>query len=218
MPVLRILHGTGNLRDLLPLAEHPAVDAIEADIWTRGDQLVAHEHRPLGPLSLALGRDGVHRVSHDPIDLSAILEAIGCAGPRTQVVLNLRSRVADPAPDLARELLALPDRSHMTVRCAAWPIVDRLRAWVPHLDALYSIGYEPQVRRYVYEANASTLPRRPIAIRESLLHSAEEVHALRRYAGTVAAWTVDDVDRAQELAEWGVDAVVSNQVTVLNAL
>jgi len=217
-PVTRILHRAGNLRDLLPLAEHPAVDAIEADIWVRGDRLVAHHDRPLQPLPFTLGRGGIRRGAPDLVDLGEILEAVGALVPHTQVVLDLRSWIADPAPDLARALLALPNRDHLVVSCEAWAIADRLRAWVPDLRVAYSVRYEPQLRRYVHEANTLQLPPRPIAIRHSLLHSAEDVRALRRHAGTIAAWTVDDVDRALDLAEWGVDAIVSNDLTVLNAL
>jgi hypothetical protein len=134
------------------------------------------------------------------------------------VVLDLRSWFADPAPDLARELLRLPSRDHLIVSCEAWAIADRLLAWVPDLRVSYSVRYEPQLRRYMHEANILDGPPRAIAIRHTLLHTAEEVHAIKRRAGTIAAWTVDDVDRALELAEWGVDAIVSNNVTVLNAL
>lgn len=218
MPILRVLHRAGNLRDLLPLAEHPAVDAIEADIWVRGDRLVAHHDRPLGPLPFTIGRGGLHREPSDPVDLEEILEAVGDLDPHTQLVLDLRSWIADPAPDLARELLKLPDRDHVIVSCEAWPIADRLRAWIPDLRVSYSVRSEPQLRRYMHEANTTETAPRPIAIRHTLLHSAEEVHALRRHAGTIAAWTVDDVDRALDLLEWGVDAIVSNDVTVLNAL
>lgn len=218
MPVLRILHRAGNLRDLLPLATHPAVDAIEADIWVRGERLVAHHDRPLGPLPLTLGRGGIHREAADLVDLVEILEAVGDAHPHTELVLDLRSWLADPAPDLARALLALPQRDHLIVSCEAWSIADRLRAWVPDLRVAYSVRFEPQLRRYMHEANTVDGPPRPIAIRHTLLHTAEEVRAIKRHAGTIAAWTVDDVDRALELTEWGVDAIVSNDITVLNAL
>lgn len=218
MSVFRILHGAGNIRDLLPLASHPAVDAIEADIWVRGETLVAHHDRPLGPLPFTLGRKGVHREGNDPVCLDEILQAIGAPTPHAQVLLDLRSWLADPAPDLARELLALDNVDHLAVSCEAWAVADRLRAWIPDLRVAYSVRYEPQFRRYMLEANLEDLPQRPVAIRHTLLHSAEEVRSLKERAGSVTAWTVDDVDRALELTEWGVTGIVSNDVTVLNAL
>ena len=207
------------MRDLLPLAAHPAVDAIEADVWVRGDRLVAHHDRPLGPLPFTIGRGGFHRETKDPVYLAEILEAVGHRQPHTQLVLDLRSWIADPAPDLARALLRLPDRDHVVVSCEAWTNADRLRAWIPDLHVARSVRYEPQLRRYMLEANTTAAgATRPVAIRHTLLHSAEEVRAIRRHAGRVAVWTVDDVDRALDLAEWGVDAIVSNEITVLNAL
>jgi hypothetical protein len=57
-----------------------------------------------------------------------------------------------------------------------------------------------------------------VAIRHSLLLDAPTVEALREHTPRIAAWTVDDVDRAIDLASWGVDEVVSNRLHVLNAL
>lgn len=218
MPVVRILHRGGNLPDLLPLATHPAVDAIEADIWVRGDRIVAHHDRPLGPLPFTIGPGGLHREPRDPVYLPAIIEAVGGTTPHSGLVLDLRSWLADPAPDLARELLQLPSREHLIVSCEVWAVADRLRAWVPDLRVAYSIRSEPQVRRFI----ASGIERRSsdvtVAIRESLLHSAAEVRSLKRYASAVTAWTIDHPDRGLELADWGVDGIVSNHIAVLNAL
>jgi glycerophosphoryl diester phosphodiesterase len=55
-------------------------------------------------------------------------------------------------------------------------------------------------------------------VRHSLLHHAAEVEALRRRSSRVGVWTVDDVDRALELASWGVDEITSNSLSVLAAL
>ena len=218
MPVVRILHRGGNLRDLLPLASHPAIDAIEADIWVRGDHIVAHHDRPLGPLPFTMGPGGLHREPDDRVHLPDILEAVGAADPHSGLVLDLRSWLADPAPDLARELLQLASRSHVIVSCEVWSIADRLRAWVPDLRVAYSIRSEPQLRRFVASGIEGQPESVAVAVRESLLHSAEEVRSLKRYARAVTAWTVDDPDRGLELADWGVDAVVSNHIAVLNAL
>ena len=97
-------------------------------------------------------------------------------------------------------------------------IADRLRAWVPDLRVAYSIRSEAQLRRFVARGIEGGAEPVTVAIRESLLHSSEEVRALKRYARAVTAWTVDDADRGLELAAWGVDGVVSNHVAVLNAL
>ena len=215
MPVTRVLHSAGNYRDLHPLARHPAVDAIEADVWVRAGRLVAHHERPLGAVPLLLHRGGLRRPLGNPVRLSDLLRAVeGCA----ELVLDLRSWFNDPAPDVARELLGSPDLGRVSATCESWPVADRLRAWMPGLRVAYSVRSEGQLRRYIAGRMDGAIGPMAVAVRHSLLRSEREVESLRRRAGHVAAWTVDEVDRAIELAGWGVDAIVSNHLDVLNAV
>src|ERR1700758_5037278 len=111
MPVTRVLHGAGNDRALLALAAHPAVDAIEADVWAYGSTILAHHNRRLGPLPFTIGRGGNAHLG-DAVTLDAILEA---AHGNADVVLDLRQAMpfgGDPAADLARAIDAA-DHSHI---------------------------------------------------------------------------------------------------------
>ncbi len=219
MTVTRILHGAGNagsgdLDRLLALARHPAVDAIEADVWVHGDQLLAHHERPLGPLPWLIGPGGLRRRANT-LRLETILEAT--AG-HTGLVIDLRSWLGDPAPDLARALADEATRSRIRVTCEDWAIADRVRAWLPDIRIGYSVRTEAQLRAYLVGRDAGRLPETAVAVRHTLLHTAEEVALLRERARRVNAWTVDDPDRALQLAAWGVDEITSNLVTVLNTL
>ncbi len=215
MPATRILHRAGNLRELLPVARHPAVDAIEADVWVRGHDLVAHHDRPLGWLPLRLGTRGPRLRHRDPVRLDELLAAVeGIA----ELVLDLRSWFNDPAPAIATQLLALDDCSHVVVTCESWPVAERLIAWMPDLRVQLSLRSERQLRSYVRRRIEGSLPPAGVAVRHRLLGGPAEVAALREHAPTVTAWTVDDLDRAHELVEWGVDAIVSNELTVLDLL
>lgn len=214
MPVTRILHRAGNVPDLLEMAGHPAVDAIEADVWVHGDRLYAHHERPFGPLPFLIGNRGP-RIRRHPVPLEAILEAVE---GRARFVIDLRSWFGDPAPELVRAIAPLADVSHLMLTCEDWTVADRAREWLPGLWVAYSVRSERQLRAYLAARDAGTLRETPVVVRHTLLGSPEAVQALRRRAGYVGAWTVDEVDRAQELSRWGVDAITSNHVTVLNAL
>ena len=133
-------------------------------------------------------------------------------------MLDLRSWFNDPAPDVARELLAAPDHGRVSVTCESWGVADRLQAWMPALRVAYSVRSERQLRRYVAGRMDGAIGPMAVAVRHSLLHSEREVESLRRRAGHVAVWTVDDADRAIELTGWGVDAIVSNHIDVLNTV
>ena len=212
---LRVLHRAGNSRGSLALARRPEVDAIEADVWMRSGRLVANHDRPLGPFPLTVGRGGIRREPRQPVDFAELLAAVD---GHAELLIDLRSWFGDPAPDVARALLPLPDRSHLRVACESWATAERLRAWVPDMTVAYSIRSEADLRRFFVERMAGKLPPAAVAVRHTLLHSALEAESLSRRASWVAAWTVDDAARAQELAGWGVDAIISNEPDVLDAL
>ena len=133
----RILHRAGNVHELLHLTRHPAVDAIEADVWVVRGHLVAHHERPVG--RWLLGAHGL-ACGRDRVPLEVILEAVK---GRSEFIVDLRSWFGDPAPDLARVLTtALDDVSHITVTCESWVVADRLREWIPGLGVAYSIRSE----------------------------------------------------------------------------
>src|SRR5690606_6269232 len=102
--------------------------------------------------------------------------------------------------------------------CESWRIADRLREWLPGLNVAYSIRSARQLRRFVRDVDDGRIEATPVTVRHTLLRTREVLDVLRQRAGYVGAWTVDDVDRALELSSWNVDAVVSNRLSVLNAL
>jgi len=213
-PLLRILHRAGNFHSLLPLARHPAVDAIESDIWIRYGETRAHHGRslPLVPLML----DG-KRIKREPPPLG-VADLLAAMTETSALVLDLRSWFGDPAPDLARVLLPLPDRSRIIVTCESWDLADRVQAWIPGVRVVYSVRTERQLRRYVQARLDGALPQTGVTVRHPLLNDAEVVQSLRRHAGWVGAWTVDEQQRAADLVAWGVDALTSNSLAVLGRL
>lgn len=215
MGVTRILHAAGNYHETLSLAAHPEVDAIEADIWLRSGSVYVNHARPLGPLPYTVSSAGIRRDHLDRVDVAHLLGAVdGCA----QLVLDLRSWVGDPAPDLVRILYPVPDRSHLLVCCESWAIADRLRAWMPDLRVAYSIRTERDLRRYIQGRIEGSLSPTPVTVKHALLRSPRELEALQRWSGNVGVWTVDDHTRARELMDWGAQSVTSNHVEVLAAL
>jgi glycerophosphoryl diester phosphodiesterase len=97
-------------------------------------------------------------------------------------------------------------------------VAERLLTWIPSLRVHLSVRSERQLRAFVRRRLAGELPRVGVAVRHRLLGGPAEVAALREHASSVTAWTVDDLDRARELTAWGVDAVVSNHLAILDGL
>ncbi len=214
MTVTRTLHRAGNRRALPPLTTQP-IDAIEADAWIVRGRVVLQHARPIGALPLALHRRGVYFESTRR-SLDALLDELD---PRLKLVLDVRAWVNDPTPDVFSALARRPaEAATIAFTSETWAIADRLHAWLPDHASAYSIRSELQLRRYIEGRAAGTQGAMPVAIRHTLLHDASDVGALRRFTPRIAAWTVDNVERARALAAWGVDEIVSNRIEVLAAL
>ena len=216
MSVIRVLHDAANQRDQHDRIHHPAVDVIEGDLWVRRGRLLAYHDRPLGPLPFVVGSRGLIR--REPANPPDAEELIGLVESGASLMLDLRSWFRDPAADAARALSGLSDRSRVTISCERWPIADRMRAWLPGIGVAYSIGSKRELRRFIEGRRDGSLTQTPVSVRESLLRSADDVDQLRTLSGSLAVWTVDDVDRALELVALGVDKLISNRLQVLNAI
>ncbi len=215
MSVIRTLHGAGNARPFCAPTSGLPLDAIEADAWVVGGRVVLQHERPLAPLPLALHRRGFRRVPQ-----STTLEKLFAAVDRGHaLVLDVRAWFGDPAPEIFTALASLPaPATSISFTCERWAIADSLRAWLPAHRTAYSIRSELQLRRFVEGRTAGSIPEVPLAVRHTLLHDAGEIAALHRFTPRISAWTVDEVARAQALAAWGVDEIVSNRIEVLAAL
>ena len=215
MTVVRTLHRGGNSRDLFALAADDAVDAIEADAWVIGGRIFAHHERPLPGLKVLVHNRGLRRPRGPAIELDELLEAT--AG-QCVLVLDVRSWWNDSTPELAALLADAPADARIALTFESWGAADRARAWLPAHSVAYSVRSEGQLRRYIEGRTRGAQDAVPLAARHTLLHDRAEVEALRRFTPRIAAWTVDDVGRALDLASWGVDEIVSNEIEVLRTL
>ena len=215
MTVVRTLHGAGNVAVPTALPAEAPVDALEADAWVIRGKFVLQHDRPVGAYPLGVHARGV-RFGARPGSLEALLVA---ASGRA-ITLDVRAWRNDPAPDVFRALDELDASARASVRftCESWGLAERLRAWLPDIPMAYSIRSEAQLRRYIEGRLAEVIPEVGVAVRHSLLRAPGEVEALRRFTPRITVWTVDDLERARELAAWGVDEVVSNRLDVLGGL
>ncbi len=215
MTVVRTLHGAGNVAAPEALAPTAPVDVLEADAWVIRGRLVLQHDRPVSAYPVGLHQRGV-RFRPKPGSLEALL----LAASGRAVSLDMRAWLNDPAPDVFRTLdeLDAPTRGSLRFTCESWGLAERLRAWLPDIPVAYSIRSEAQLRRFIEGRMAGAAPGADITLRHSLLHASGEVEALRRFTPRITVWTVDDLERARELAAWGVDEVVSNRIEVLGGL
>jgi len=230
---VRIAHGFGNsLRRLSRALEGP-VDLVETDVRFQGGKIVVrHERKPLPlPLlvdeksSLKIGREHRCRLVLGRWYIAlvgkplALEEVLARAKDEGGLLLDLKGEYGSREEGLARALAELLGRMHMEEQATFcgqnWPLLEHLRAAAPHLKVHYSIDNNEQL-----EAFQTILEREPIR-GVCLNHSLIERPLIERLKGlgmTIYAWTVDDLQRAQELLELGVDGIISNSLEMLGLL
>ncbi len=203
-----IAHGGGNSAAGVRESLAGGAAVIEVDLWARRGRLEArHDRRVPGPLPLLYEFWYLKPAPRRTYYLEDLLEA--CRG-RAGVFLDLKNGLGQTAPILRRVLAGHGRGVHAVASSQNWPLLREVGLACPHLDLYYSIDTLDQfdLFRSVVQHDV-----RPVGVscRHSLLD--RDVIADFHDAGlAVVAWTVDDGDRARELASWSVDAITSNRV------
>lgn len=211
LPPIGIAHA-GNNRPRLRLALDAGVDMIEADLWRRGAGFALHHERRLPLLPLLYERWHL-RVARGLLSLDTLLETVdGRAG----LLLDLKSGGRHVAGALVGALDRHPELRHAEVSSHHWSLLRRLRRLRPDLPVYFSIGRERMLAAFERLLPALERPA-GVSIHHRLL-DARTVERLKLRELRVYAWTVPDRERAQVLADWGVDGVTCDDLSILASL
>ena len=186
---------------------------IEVDLWVHRGRLEArHERRLPGPLPILYELWYLRPAPRPPYHLEDLL--LACQG-RAGVLLDLKNGLGE-TPRLLREALARYGQGAQVVASSQnWPLLREVSVASPQVDLYYSIDTPDQFDLFQSVVMHDPLPT-GVSCRHSLL--TDDVVAGFHEAGlAVAAWTVDEGDRARELARWGVEAITTNQVEEMRA-
>ena len=208
-----IAHGGGNgfSQAREALASRPAF--IEVDLWLHRGRLEArHERRLPGPFPILYELWYLRTAPRPPYHLEDLL--MDCQG-RAAVLLDLKNGLGKVPQVLRRVLAAYGEGVEVIASSQNWPLLREVKVACPRLALYYSIDTPDQFDLFQSVMLHDPLPA-GVSIRHTLLD--RNVVADFHDAGlAVATWTVDDPDRARELAGWGVDAITTNQVEEIRA-
>jgi glycerophosphoryl diester phosphodiesterase len=200
--------------DCRALVEQGA-DGFELDIQLRGNAVVVSHYLPFLQIPGWLEHDGTRfRWGGGRIRDPELLNAAARTPAGARLVLDpkeqrtrRRHRLADAVAVLLREhperfvVTADDERDLRTYRQAG------ITTW-------RTVGTPNGLNRVL---RSTAGPDAGVAVRHTLLSPAV-VERLRRRAATIAAWTVNDVDRARALVAMGVDAITTDNPAVLRAV
>lgn len=211
-PVL-IAHGGGNGPDPVLDALAARAPCIEVDLWLHRGRLEArHERRVPGPFPLLYEFWYLTPAPRPPYHLEDLL--LACEG-RASVLLDLKNGLGKLAPVLRQTLAAFGRGVDVVASSQNWPLLREVKVACPQLDLYYSIDTPDQ-----FDLFQSVMLHDPRPAGVSCRHTLLDRRIVRDFhdAGlAVAAWTVDDGNRARDLVRWGVDAITTNQVEGIRA-
>jgi glycerophosphoryl diester phosphodiesterase len=200
-----IAHGAGNSDSLARAAIADGADFVEVDLWVHNGRFEARHERAAYPLPFLFEKWYLRRIPRVPFGLAELLKAT--AG-RTRIFLDLKNGDALPARFVRHSLDEAGAGVTLAASAQQWHILRALHEVAPEVDLFYSVDVRAKLDLFLSVIDRDVRPR-GISCRHNLLSEATiaELHA-RGLA--VVAWTVDDMDRARELLEWGVDGITTH--------
>jgi hypothetical protein len=205
-----VAHRAGNRLDALRASEAAGVTFVEADVNLFRGRLEVRHLKTVGPLRLYWDRWELAPPWRSRLLLEAVLEA---AGPSTELMLDLKGK----NPRLAERVVAAIEpylgTRRLTIAARHWPLLEQFDD-LP-VRRLHSVGTARQLKALM--SRAAGRPLDGVTIHERLLDSAA-VAELRRVAGVVMTWPVNDAVRAGELVRLGVDGLISDRPAALSEL
>jgi glycerophosphoryl diester phosphodiesterase len=230
---VRIAHGFGNNRRRLSRALIGPVDLVETDVRFQDAKMVVRHERKLGPLPVLIDeRTSLHIKSGHRCRLHlwrwyialqrgplALQEVLAQAKDRRGLLLDLKGQYGDREEALAQALAEMLERMGMGEQVTAcgqnWTLLRHLRAAAPHLKVYYSIDSTAQLE--AFQTMLEHDPIRGICLNQALIEE-PLIERLKGLGMTIYTWTVDDLWRAHELLELGIDGIISNSLEMLGLL
>lgn len=188
----------------LRAAEALEFELVEADVRLWRGRLEVRHLKTVGPIPILWDRWELANPFAARLGLDELLEAVDA---RTELLLDLKGR--DPA--LSRLVLAKLEQrpGRVTVCARSWRLLEPFAAR-PEIRRVYSVGTRHELRRLCRRFAGVRLDG--VSIHERLL-DAPTLADLRRLTALVMTWPVNSLQRAQELAELGVDGLISDELT-----
>ena len=202
-----IAHGQGNTLELAEAALAGGADMLEVDLWIhRGRFEARHERRFPRPLPLLFEKWYLKPAPRRPVDLDRLARL---AEGRGGIFLDLKNGGEAVVPMVHR---TASERPGVPIAASSqhWGTLRALAAAIPGMPLYYSIAVQAQLDLFL-----SLQPRdgRPAGVSCHHTLLAEPIIAELQSRGLeVVAWTVDEPERAAELAALGVAGITTGRV------
>lgn len=183
-------------------------DYLEIDLWVHRGRFEARHERRVRYTPLLFEKWYLRRVgSH--YGLVEMMEA--AADTNAGIFLDIKNG-GPRAGELLRAILDDVDGPlpRIVASSQQWKALRAMSALCPEVDAFYSIDVAAKLDLFL-SVNDRDDRASGISCRHSLL-TEEVIRRLHERDLQVVGWTVDDIERARELAGWGIDGLTTHKV------
>lgn len=207
-----IAHGGGNSTDRVRDYVAAGADYLEVDLWIHRGRFEARHERRVRMLPLLFEKWYLRRVPRAHYGLVELFEA--AAGSSAGIFLDLKNGGAEAAGALSAILAEADVTPRVVASSQQWRALRAVNERLPQVATFYSIDVRAKLDLFLSVSDRDVRPR-GVSCRHTLL-TAPIVRQLRNRGLLVVAWTVDDVERARELVEWGVHGLTTHHVTEMH--
>jgi glycerophosphoryl diester phosphodiesterase len=197
-----VAHRAGNDLARLHAAEALGIWLVEADVHLFGGRVEVRHLKTVGRLPILWDR---WRLANPFAPRLLLPDLLAAVSPETELMIDLKGR----DDRLCRHVLdALADAAprRTTVCSRSWSLLEPFRGQ-PQMRVVHSVGSARQLRTLLRRYPTQSL--QGVSVHERLLDK-PTVQELRRRASLVLTWPVNTLQRARDLAAWGVDGMISD--------
>jgi glycerophosphoryl diester phosphodiesterase len=198
-----VAHRAGNDLARLRAAEALGISLVEADVHLFRGRVEVRHLKTIGPLPILWDR---WRLANPFAPRLLLYDLLAAVSPDTELMIDLKGRDERLCRHVLDALAATPPR-RTTVCSRSWSLLEPFRGR-PRIRVVHSVGSARQLRMLLRRYPMQSL--QGVSIHERLLDGTT-VQELRRRAALVVTWPVNTLQRARDLAAWGVDGMISDR-------
>lgn len=211
-PVI-LAHAAGNSLRLARDAVEKGASFVEVDLYVHRGRFEARHERSIYPIPLWVERWYLRVAPRRPIGLTELLDEVG---NEATLFLDLKNGNGHAGRLIRQVLDKAPPGTRLVASSQFWRILREVAAQAPEVDLFYSIDVRAKLDLFT-SVSERDMGARGVSCRHTLL-TRPLIERLHDRGFAVIAWTVDDLDRARELIEWGVDGITTHNVEELASL
>lgn len=199
-----IAHAAGNSEAAALAALPDGPDFLEVDIWTHNDLLEARHERAAYPLPVWFEKWYLKLAPRQPFSLAGLLTTLRS---QAAILLDMKNG-GERAAIMLRDSIQAAPGVIVAASSQSWTSLRWIAHYCPGVDLFYSIDTTAKLDLFISVSERDRRPR-GVSCKHTLL-TREIVEFLHSRGLLVIAWTVDDLDRARELAAMGVDGLTTH--------